>query len=242
VRHFKHLLVLSAVALPVAMYSQTNGAGANTITTANASAGADAGTGANPNRATLPMPGTPYRLHLSDKLEIQLPFAPEYNETTTVQPDGRISLRGTQAAQVAGKTIAETEAIIASAYTGILKNPQVSVLLTDFLKPSFYASGEVGKPGRYEMLSDTDLLQAISEAGGFLNERASKTQVIIFRPISSSMYETKVIDVKQMLVAKDRDQEIYFIKPGDIIYVPQNKMSKIQKYIPTASVSVFPAL
>ncbi len=241
-RYFRHLLVLSAVALPVAMYSQTNGAGANTITTATASAGADAGTGANPNRATLPMPGTPYRLHLSDKLDIQLPFAPEYNETTTVQPDGRISLRGTQAVQVAGKTIAETEATIASAYTGILKNPQVSVLLTDFLKPSFYASGEVGHPGRYEMLSDTDLLQAISEAGGLLNERASKTQVIIFRPINSSMYETKVIDVKQMLTAKERDQEIYPIKPGDIIYVPQNKMSKIQKYIPTASVSVFPAL
>jgi polysaccharide biosynthesis/export protein len=242
VRYFNHLLVLSALALPVAMYSQTNSAGANTITTASASVGADAGPGANPNRAALPMPGIPYRLHLSDKLEIQLPFAPEYNETTTVQPDGRISLRGTQAVQVAGKTIAETEALIASAYTGILKNPQVSVLLTDFLKPSFYASGEVGHPGRYEMLSDTDLLQAISEAGGLLNERASKTQVIIFRPINSSMYETKVVDVKQMLTAKERDQEIYPIKPGDIIYVPQNKMSKIQKYIPTASVSVFPAL
>lgn len=233
-RYSQYLLVLSALALPVAAYSQTSNTAASPAT--------DAAAGADSNRATLPMPGNPYRLHLSDKLQIELPFAPEYNETTTVQPDGRVGLRGTEAVQVAGKTIAETEAIIESAYAGILKQPQVTVLLTDFLKPSFYASGEVGHPGRYEMLSDTDLLQAISEAGGLLNERASKTQVIIFRPINSGMYETKVIDVKQMLVAKERDQEIYPIKPGDIIYVPQNKMSKIQKYIPTASVSVFPAL
>jgi polysaccharide biosynthesis/export protein len=239
VRYLKHLLVLSILALPAAMYSQTGSANAgHDGNPAPAATAAEAG----PSRATLPMPGNPYRLHLSDKLEIQLPFAPDYNETTTVQPDGRISLRGAEAVQVAGKTIAETESIIESAYSGILKKPQVSVLLTDFLKPSFYASGEIGHPGRYEMLSDTDLLQAISEAGGLLNERASKTQIIIFRPISSSMYETKVVDVKQMVMAKERDQEIYPIKPGDIIYVPQNKMSKIQKYIPTASVSVFPAL
>jgi polysaccharide export outer membrane protein len=224
--------------MPVATYSQTS---SQTSSTTPGPA-ADAAPAANPVRPTLPMPSNPYRLHLSDKLDIQLPFSPEYNESTTVQPDGSINLRGTQSVVVAGKTVAETEEIIASAYTGILKKPQVSVLLTEYLKPSFYATGEIGKPGRYEMLSDTDLLQALSEAGGFLNERASKTQVIIYRPISSSMYETKVIDVKQMLVAKDRDQEIYFIKPGDIIYVPQNKMSKIQKYIPTASVSVFPAL
>jgi polysaccharide biosynthesis/export protein len=210
------LLTLFALACPAAAYSQV--------------------------RPTLPLPDSEYRLHLSDKIEIQLPFSPEYNETTTVLPDGRISLRGTEAVLVSGKTISEAEALIASAYVGILTKPQVTIILTDFLKPSFYAGGELNHPGRYEMLSDTDLLQAISEAGGLINERASKTQIVIFRPINAGMYETKVIDVKQMLAAKAGEQEMYPIKPGDIIYVPQNKMSKIQKYIPTASVSVFPSL
>jgi polysaccharide export outer membrane protein len=197
---------------------------------------------------TLAQPATPtltgrqgpadYRLHLSDKVQIQLPFAPEYNETTIVQPDGRISLREAQPVLVLGKTLRETEALVAAAYAGTLKNPVVSVLLEDFLKPSFYASGEVGKPGRYEILSNITLMQAISEAGGLMNERASKKQIVVFRPQGNGTYEAKVIDFKQMLNAKGATED-YAVLPGDVIYVPQNRMSKIQRYLPTPSVGTY---
>jgi polysaccharide biosynthesis/export protein len=180
-----------------------------------------------------------YRLHLSDKIEIQMPFSPTYNETTTVQPDGRISLREAEPVEVLGKTLRETEAIIAAAYSGVLNKPVVSVLLQDFLKPSFYASGEVGRPGRYEILGDTTLLQAISEAGGLMNERASKRQVVVFRPQGNGTYESKVVDYKELVAAKR--PEDYAILPGDVIYVPQNRMSKIQRYIPTANIGTYVA-
>jgi polysaccharide export outer membrane protein len=179
-----------------------------------------------------------YRLHLSDKLEIQIPFSTQYNETTVVQPDGRISLREVEPVRVVGKTLPEAEALIADAYRGILNKPVVSVLLQDFLKPSFYASGEVGHPGRYEILSDTTLIQALSEAGGLLNERARKTEIIVFRPQGNGTYESKVIDLKQMLNAKGPEED-YAILPGDVIYVPQNRMSKIQRYIPTANIGSY---
>jgi polysaccharide export outer membrane protein len=179
-----------------------------------------------------------YRLHLSDKLEIQMPFSSTYDETTTVQPDGRISLREAEPVEVLGKTLAETEAIVAAAYKGVLKNPVVSVQLREFLKPSFYASGEVGRPGRYEILSDITLLQAISEAGGLLNERASKREVVVFRPLGNGTYMPKVIDIKHLLNAK-APEEMYAILPGDVIYVPQNRMSKIQRYIPTSSMGTY---
>ncbi len=179
-----------------------------------------------------------YRLHLSDKLEIQMPFAPQYNETTTVQPDGRISLREVEPVRVLGKTLPEAESLIADAYRGILNKPVVSVLLQDFQKPSFYASGEVGRPGRYEILSDITLIQALSEAGGLLNERARKKEIIVFRPQGNGTYESKVIDVKQMLDAKGPGED-YAILPGDVIYVPQNRMSKVQRYIPTANIGTY---
>jgi polysaccharide export outer membrane protein len=179
-----------------------------------------------------------YRMHLSDKLEIQLPFSPEYNETVTVQPDGRISLREAEPVMVLGKTLPEAEALIAAAYNGVLNRPVVSVLLKDFLKPSFYASGEVGRPGRYEILSDITLLQAISEAGGLLNERARKKQIVVFRPQGNGTYESRVIDIKQTLNAK-RPEEDYAILPGDVIYVPQNRFSKIQRFLPTSSIGTY---
>jgi polysaccharide biosynthesis/export protein len=179
-----------------------------------------------------------YRLHLSDKIEIQMPFSPQYNETTTVQPDGRISLREVEPVRVLGKTLPEAEALIAAAYRGILNKPVVSVLLQDFLKPSFYASGEVGRPGRYEILSDITLIQALSEAGGLLNERARKKEIVVFRPQGNGTYESKIIDVKQLLEAKGPEED-YAILPGDVIWVPQNRMSKIQKYIPTPNVGTY---
>lgn len=179
-----------------------------------------------------------YRIHRSDKLEIQLPFSPEYNEIVTVQPDGRISVREVEPVMVLGKTLPEAEALVAAAYTGVLSKPVVSILLKEFLKPSFYASGEVGHPGRYEILSDITLLQAISEAGGLVNERARKKQIVVFRPLGNGTYESKVIDIKQMLDAKGPEED-YAILPGDIIYVPQNRTSKIQRFLPTSSIGTY---
>ena len=179
-----------------------------------------------------------YRLHLSDKIEIQMPFSPQYDESTIVQPDGRISLHETDPVRVLGLTIPEAEAAIANAYAGILKEPKVSVLLKDFLKPSYYASGELGKPGRYEILSDsTTLMQAIAEAGGLLNERASKKTIVVFRPQGNGTYESKIINFKETLAAKA--PEDYAILPGDVIYVPQNRSSKIQRYLPTSSIGTY---
>ncbi len=182
-----------------------------------------------------------YHLHLSDVFEVQLAFSPEYNQTVTVQPDGYIVLKEAGRVQAAGKTVTELQAAIAQGYTGILNKPVVSIILKDFFKPSFYASGEVGKPGRYELRSEVTLMQALSEAGGLLNERASKKQVVVFRPLGNGTYESHIIDVAALLKPKAVNgvTEDVRVLPGDIIYVPQNKASKIKPYLPSASAGAF---
>ena len=182
-----------------------------------------------------------YRLHLSDVFEVQLAFSPEYNQTVTVQPDGYIVLKEVGRIQAAGKTVTELQAAIAQAYTGILNKPVVSIVLKDFFKPSFYASGEVAKPGRYELRSDVTLMQALSEAGGLLNERASKKQVVVFRPLGNGTYESHIVDVAVLLKPKTANgiTEDVRVLPGDIIYVPQNKASKIKPFLPNASMGAY---
>ncbi len=179
-----------------------------------------------------------YHIHLSDVLDVQLAFSPEYNQTLTVQPDGYVQLKEVGRIQAAGKTVTELQAGIAQAYTGILNKPNVTIVLKDFFKPSFYASGEVGHPGRYELRSEVTLMQALSEAGGLLNERASKKQVVIFRPQGDGTYESHVVNVADLLKPKSTTEDVRVL-PGDIIYVPQNKASKIKPYIPTPSAGAF---
>ena len=169
-------------------------------------------------------------------IELQFPFSPDYNESVTVQPDGRISLREVDPVQIAGKTVLEAQSLIQQAYSGILHEPRVSLTLKEFQLPSFYASGEIGKPARYELHNQITLLQGISEAGGLLNDRARKKEIVVFRPQGNGTYESRVIDIKKMLNAKGAAAEDFALFPGDIIYVPQNKASKVQRYLPSTNV------
>ncbi len=180
-------------------------------------------------------PSPDYLLHLSDRIELQFPFSPDYNEVVTVQPDGRISLREVAPVKVVGKSVLDVQALIQQAYSGILHEPRVSLTLKDFQVPSFYASGELGRPGRYELHSEITLLQGIAEAGGLINERARKKEIVVFRPQGNGTYASRVIDLKRMLDAKGVAED-FALAPGDIIYVPQNKASKVQRYLPTTNV------
>ena len=179
-----------------------------------------------------------YRVHLSDALDVTFPFASDYNQSVIVQPDGRIALKEAQAVDALGATLPELEQKIAESYRGTLKDPKVSVILKDFQRPSYYASGELGKPGRYDLRARTTLLQAIAEAGGFLNDRAKKSQVILLRPQLNGTYETRLINAKALLNSKDPVED-YAIQAGDVVYVPQNRYSKIARYIPSANLGAY---
>lgn len=179
-----------------------------------------------------------YRLHLSDTLQVSFPFSPDYNQTVAVQPDGTIALREAQPVKAQGATLGELEQRIAGAYRGILRDPVVSVSLNDFQKPSFYASGEVGRPGRFELRVHTTLIQALSEAGGISPEFGKRSKIIIYRPRPDSTYETTVVNVKQYAKAKGPFED-FLIHPGDVIYVPQNTFSKVSRFVPTPSLGAY---
>jgi protein involved in polysaccharide export with SLBB domain len=47
-----------------------------------------------------------------------------------------------------------------------------------------------------------------------------------------------VLDLKAMLASKRLDEDIE-LRPGDMLFVPQNRISKIKKFLPVASLSTF---
>jgi polysaccharide export outer membrane protein len=111
--------------------------------------------------------------------------------------------------------------------------------MKDFERPYFIANGQVGRPGKYTLHGETTLTEGLAMAGG-LTDKSKHSQVVLFRLVSSQWTEAKVLDVKQML--KDRNlSEDYVLRPGDMIYVPQNTISKIARYIPTSSMNAYVA-
>ena len=55
------------------------------------------------------------------------------------------------------------------------------------------------------------------------------------------MMSAKLINVKQMLKDADLSEDIE-VRAGDIVYVPQNTLSKIAPYIPRPGIGVYGTL
>ncbi|MGC2401306.1 MAG: SLBB domain-containing protein, partial [Acidobacteriaceae bacterium] len=113
----------------------------------------------------------------------------------------------------------------------------VVVVLKDFEKPYFIASGQVDKPGKYDLRSDLTLTEGIAIAGG-LNDKAKHSQVVLFRPLPGGGYEAKLLNVKKLLASRNLSEDLH-LQPGDMLYVPQNALSKIRPFLPTSSIGAY---
>jgi len=180
-----------------------------------------------------------YRVRKSDIIYLKFKFSPELNQLLTVQPDGFITLDEVGDIKVEGKTLAEVKEAVRLAYTGILHDPVITVLLDDFEHPFFLAGGQVKNPGKYELRSDITLTEAVAIAGGF-TEASKHSQVVLFRrlPNDNDTVEARVFNLKHMLASRNLQEDPHLL-PGDMLFVPQNTMSKIQRYIPTFNLGTY---
>jgi len=179
-----------------------------------------------------------YRIEAGDSFDITFDLSPEFNQTAVaVQPDGFVTLRSVGDLKVAGQTVPELTQTLRTAYSKILNDPAISVVLKDFEKPYFVADGQVAKPGKYEMHGNMTLTQAIAVAGGFQSS-AKHSQVLLFRRIDDQWTEAKLIDVKKM-EKKGNLSEDPFLHNGDMLFVPKSTMSKIDRFIPNLSMGTY---
>ena len=180
-----------------------------------------------------------YRLQPGDVLEVQFRYSPEFNQTVTVQPDGYISLEIGGDLKIAGMTVEESRRMILKKAGERLQDPVANVLLKEFQKPYFVVAGEVAQPGKIEMRERVTALQAIMLAGG-MKEGARSSQVIVFRKINSDMAEVKLLNLKSIKRTGDLENDLT-LQPGDMVFVPRDKISKIERFMKLASVVAFMA-
>ena len=178
-----------------------------------------------------------YRLQPGDVLEVQFRYSPEFNQTVTVQPDGFITMEIGGDLKVAGFTVEQTKQAILRQASTRLQDPVATVLLKEFQKPYFVDAGEVGTPGKIEMRERVTALQAIMLAGG-MKESAKSSQVVVFRQINSDYAEVKLLNLKSIKKTSDLENDLT-LQAGDMVYVPRDKISKVERFIRIASIGAF---
>jgi polysaccharide biosynthesis/export protein len=170
-----------------------------------------------------------YKIQNQDTLLLSFPLSPELNQTVTVQPDGYVNLQTAGSLHIQGLTVPEVVEAVKKAYAGILNSPIVNVDLEDYQKPLFTVSGQVGKPGQYDLRTETTVAEAIAVAGGL--SPSAKTQVLLFHRTSADWFEVKKLNLKDVLNGKNPNEDP-IVKPGDMIFVPEKFISNFRKYVP----------
>jgi polysaccharide biosynthesis/export protein len=179
-----------------------------------------------------------YRLQPTDVVEVHYRYTPEFDQTVVIQPDGFVNLQIIGDLKLQGLTLEQVKAAILEKASRRLKDPEITLVLKDFEKPYFVVGGEVGNPGKFEMRGQVTALQAIAMAGGFKTASAKHSQVILFRRVGPDLAKTEILNLKAAM-SPTATEPLADLRPGDLLVVPQNRVSKIERFVKWANVGLY---
>jgi len=119
--------------------------------------------------------------------------------------------------QAEDRTVEEIRAELVKRLTKYIPNPNVSVAVTKVLSYKVYVVGRVNKPGEYLIGHYTDVLQALSLAGG-LTPFAAENDIKVIRRVKGQpqTFPFRYGDVRK---GNDLEQNI-LLQRGDVVMVP----------------------
>ena len=218
-------LAIVLTAAPLSLWGQQS----NAVTAAPVSASAAATAGSDDDRPALQQRNPRYKVMRDDVLNISFPISPELNQSVTVQPDGYITLVNVGSLFIQGMTVPEVTEALTKAYSKVLHDPIINVDLKDFQKPFCVVTGQVAKPGQYDLRYDTTVSEAIAISGGLLP--TAKTQLLIYHRVSPGWMEVKKYNLHDFLNGKNVNEDAE-VKPGDMIFIPEKTITNFRKYVP----------
>lgn len=175
------------------------------------------------------VPDIRYTLHPEDSLQLTFPLVPEFNELSSVQPDGYLALIGVPPVPVGGLTVVQAQQRVAEAYAAILHEPEVNIDVKTFRGPVFTVLGQVAKPGQYDLRQDLTVAEALAVGGGLTP--MARTQVLLYRRDGAGGFRVHAYNLKAVLDGHVQGEEAQ-LRPGDMVFVPEKAISHIKKYVP----------
>jgi polysaccharide export outer membrane protein len=172
------------------------------------------------------LPVNDYRIGTKDLLEIRVFELPELSQTVRVAEDGSVSLSLIGKVEVKGLTSQELEKKLASIldekYT---KGAHVTVFIKEYQKVAVL--GAVGRPGNYELVGPTTLLQVISQAGGLTPE--AMKEIYVFRQGQDGQKTRIAINLENLIVKGDQNLNID-LQPNDVVNIPADRVLTVYVY------------
>jgi len=158
-----------------------------------------------------------YGVRPGDVLAISVWGEDEMAREVLVRPDGGISYPLAGDLNAEGHTVVELQEEIAARLSKYIPEPLVTVAVQQIQGNAIYVLGKVNRPGVFVMNGATDVMQALSLAGGTATFADLKKINVLRRDGGSQ----RAIPFNYAEVEQGRDlQQNILLEPGDVVVVP----------------------
>lgn len=174
----------------------------------------------SPIHAAEQMPSTQsqdYIIGPGDVLDISVWKNEALTKTVKVLPDGKIHFPLINEVTVGGKTLEMLQKELTEKINKYEPNPELSVMVNTVNSLLIYVIGKVNTPGRFELNTNVNVLQALAIAGG-LNPFAKRSKIKIFRETNGKTHILP-FDYDDVTDGEKLEQNIK-LKRGDVVVVP----------------------
>jgi polysaccharide export outer membrane protein len=176
-----------------------------------------------------------YRFGIGDVVEFRFPYTPELDFTAPVRPDGAIFFPYLGDLALLDLTVQDLSVRLRSRYAGILKAPEVTIVIRSFQPPRVFVTGEIRTPGRLDYQGGMTVTQALAAAGGFLDSANTK-QVIVLRPASTVALQVTIVDISR---GEGRAGDAP-LAPNDIVVVAKSRVARLGQIVRQYSRDLLP--
>ncbi len=179
--------------------------------------------------------GGDYIIGEGDTLMISVWGEKDLSLAVKVRPDGKITLPAMGEVTAANTTVRSLQAVLTGKLKGLVKNPIVTVIVTEITNNKVYSFGGGVSSGVYSLTQRTTLLQLLCQIGQQQLLPAGTTG-------TSSLIGARDADLKNAYVLRKEEKvkqnfydlfinghtaEDIVIEPNDAIFIPAYKDSKV---------------
>ncbi len=164
-----------------------------------------------------PNPDSGYMLDVGDLLEIQLVGSEEYVEDLLINSDGSISMPDIGKVVIAGLSLNDASQLIKSKVKSTFIGTEAFVSLAEIRDVNILVTGNAEYPGIYTLTGNSNMLHAISAAGG-ISEHGSLREINLIR--DNTIIES--LDVYDLLILGKYNLKKR-LRSGDVVFVESKK-------------------
>ncbi len=167
-----------------------------------------------------------YRIGVDDKIKISVWRNPELSVEVPVRPDGFVSAPLIGDVKAGGLTAAEVATKIEAKLEQFIRQPKVSVILTDLVSHQFLTrvrvTGAINKPTSLPYRQGMTILDLVLEAGG-LSDFAVAARARLYRKNAETGEATTLKIRLDKIINKGELGTNVELRAGDVLTIPERR-------------------